>query len=161
MRDNYRSKFVSVVIQPKMETTEFWLSNPTDKKINDKLIEVSFPSNLEYCFTVIPESFEFYCEKYKDFPWFMELVENGTRFEKFKLTPEYERQKYESRLISKWVTNTSYNLQSDILSVYYKALAYSSRRSNQKFIEASSTNNSIFKVYSVKNYFNLLKKKRL
>lgn len=35
----------------------------------------------------------------------MELVENVTRFEKFQLTPEYERQKYESRLISKWITS--------------------------------------------------------
>ena len=45
MKDNYRSKFVSVVIQPKMETTEFWLSNLTDREINDKLIEVSFPTS--------------------------------------------------------------------------------------------------------------------
>lgn len=44
------------------------------------------------------KSFEFYCDKHNYFPWFMELVENVTRFEKFKLTPEYERQKYESRL---------------------------------------------------------------
>ena len=69
----------------------------------------------------------------------MELVENVTRFEEFKSTPEYERQKYESRLISKWVTSTPYNLQSDVLSVYYKALAYSTtvsgRGSNQKFIQ--------------------------
>ena len=44
MKDNYRSKFVSVVIQPKMETSEFWLSNLTDREINDKLIEISFPT---------------------------------------------------------------------------------------------------------------------
>ena len=44
MKDNYRSKFVSVVIQPKMEEIEFWLSNPTDTEINNKLMEVSFPT---------------------------------------------------------------------------------------------------------------------
>ena len=44
MKYNYRSNFVSVVIQPKMESSEFWLSNPTDTEINDKLIEVSFPT---------------------------------------------------------------------------------------------------------------------
>ena len=44
MRDNYRSKFVSVVIQPKMETTQFWLSKPRYTEINEKLIEVSFPT---------------------------------------------------------------------------------------------------------------------
>ena len=81
----------------------------------------------------------------------MDLVENVTRFEEFKLTPEYECQKYESRLISKWVTSTPYNVQSDILSVYYKALAYSTtvsgRGSNQKFIEASSLKKDDFRVY--------------
>lgn len=131
---------------------------PVFVKISVRILK-SFPSNLEYCFTVIPESFEFYCDKYKDFPWFMDLVENVTRFEEFKLTPEYERQKYESRLISKWVTSTPYNLQSDILSVYYKALAYSTtvsgRGSNQKFIEASSLKKNDFRVYSVKSHFNL------
>ena len=55
----------------------------------------------------------------------MDLVDNVTRFEEFKLTPEYERQRYRSKLISKWVPSTPYNLQSDILAVYYKALAYS------------------------------------
>ena len=40
---------------------------------------------------VIPKSFKFYADKYKDFPWFMDLVDNVTRFEEFKLTPEYER----------------------------------------------------------------------
>ena len=90
---------------------------PVFVKISVRILK-SFPSNLEYQFTVIPEAFEFYCDKYKDLPWFMDLVENVTRFEEFKLTPEYERQKYESRLISKWVSATAYNLQSDILSVY-------------------------------------------
>lgn len=108
---------------------------------------------------MIPESFEFYADKYKDFPWFIDLVNNVTRFEEFKSTPEYERQKYESRLISKWVTSTPYNLQSDILSVYYKAFAYSttvgSGGSNQKFIEASSLNKDDFKVYSVKDALNI------
>ena len=45
------------------------------------------------------------------------------------------------------------------ISVYYKALAYSTtvsgRGSNQKFIEASSLNKGDFKVYPVKDYFNL------
>lgn len=131
---------------------------PVFVKISVRILK-SFPNQLEYCFTVIPESFDFYCDKYKDLPWFMELVENVTRFEEFKRTPEYERQKYESRLISKWVTSTPYNLQSDILSVYYKALAYSTtlsgRGSNQKFIEASSLNKDYFKVYSVKDHFNI------
>ena len=126
-------------------------------KISVRILKL-FPNNLEYCFTVIPESFKFYCDKYSGSPWFMELVENVTRFEEFKLTPEYERQEYESRLISEWVTSIPYNLQSDILSVYYKALAYSTTvRSNQSFIEASSLNNSSFKVYSVKDYFSIKK----
>ena len=95
---------------------------PVFVKISVRILK-SFPSNLEYCFTVIPESSEFYTDKYKDFSWFMDLVDNVTRFEEFKLTPEYDRQKYGSKLISKWVPSTPYNLQSDILSVYYKALA--------------------------------------
>lgn len=119
---------------------------PVFVKISVRILK-AFPSNLEYCFTVIPESYDYYMDKYKDFPWFMDLVENVTRFEAFKLTPEYERQKYESKMISKWVASTSYNLQSDILSVYYKALAYSTtvsgRGSNQKFIEASSLLNRL------------------
>ena len=127
---------------------------PVFVKISVRILK-AFPNNLEYQFTVIPESFEFYADKYKDFHWFMDLVENVTRFEEFKSTPEYERQKYESKLISQWVSTTTYNLQSDILSVYYKALAYSTtvsgRGSNQKFIEASSLNKSDFKVYSVKD----------
>ena len=69
-------------------------------KISVRILR-SFLSNLEYCFRVIPESFEFYCDKYKNFPWFMELVENVTRFEEFKSISEYER--YESRMVSKWV----------------------------------------------------------
>lgn len=123
-------------------------------KISVRILK-GFPSNLEYCFTVIPEAYEFDYNKYKDFPWFMDLVDNVTRFEEFKSTPEYERQKYESRLISQWVSTTTYNLQSDILSIYYKALAYSTtvsgRESNQKFIEASSLKKADFKVYSVKD----------
>ena len=134
---------------------------PVFVKISVRILK-AFPSSLEYCFTVIPESFEYYCDKYKDFPWFMDLVENVNRFEAFKRTPEYERQKYESRLISKWITSTPYNLQSDILSVYYKALAYSTtvsgRGSSQKFIEASSLKKDNFKVYLVKDYFNLFNK---
>jgi hypothetical protein len=131
---------------------------PVFVKISVRILK-SFPNNLEYCFTVIPESWEFYADKYKDFPWFMDLVENVTCFETFKLSPEYQRQKYKSRLISKWVTSAPYNLQSDILSVYYKALAYSTTvsgsGSNQKFIEASSLNKDDFKVYSVKDNFNI------
>ena len=53
MKDNYRSKFISVIIQPKLKTNEFWVSNPTDKEINDKLIEVSFPTPNQ-----MPEAFE-------------------------------------------------------------------------------------------------------
>jgi hypothetical protein len=82
----------------------------------------------------------------------MDLVESVTRFEKFKLTPEYERQKYESKLISKWITSTPYNLQSDILSVYYKALAYSTSTS------ASNSISSCFfryKISSISCIFNL------
>lgn len=85
-------------------------------------------------------------------------MENVKRFEEFRLTPKYECQKYESRMISKWIATTPYNLQSDVLSVYHKALAYSTTvRSSQSFIEASLLNNSSFKVYSVKNYFNIRK----
>ena len=36
-----------------METTEFWLSNPPDTEINDKLIELSFPTPDQ-----IPEAFK-------------------------------------------------------------------------------------------------------
>ena len=63
---------------------------PVFVKISVRILK-SFPSNLEYCFTVIPESSEFYTDKYKDFPWFMDLLDNLTRFEEFKLTPEYDR----------------------------------------------------------------------
>ena len=133
---------------------------PVFVKISVRILK-SFPNNLEYCFTVIPESFDFYSDKYKDFPWFMDLVDNVTRFEEFKLTPEYERQRYASKLISKWVPSTPYNLQSDILAVYYKALAYSTTvngdESNQKFIEASSLEKDNFKIYSVKEYLNMSK----
>ena len=149
--------------------TLFPVKDESGKMINSYLLPVfvkisvrilkSFPNHLEYCFTVIPESFEFYAGKYKDFPWFMGLVDNVTRFEEFKLTPEYKRQKYELKLISKWVPSTPYNLQSDILSVYYKALAYSTtvsgRGSNEKFIEASSLKEDSFKVYSVKDCSNI------
>lgn len=131
---------------------------PVFVKISVRILK-SFPSSLEYCFMVIPESFEFYADKYKDFPWFMDLVDNVTRFEEFKLTPEYKRQEYESKLISKWVPSTPYNLQSDILSVYYKALVYSTtvggRGSNEKSIEASSLKEDNFKIYSVKDCFNM------
>ena len=53
MKDNYRSKFISVVIQPKLKNNEFWMSNPTNKEINDKLIKVSFPTPNK-----MPEAFE-------------------------------------------------------------------------------------------------------
>lgn len=128
--------------------TLFPVKNESGKMVDSFLLPVfvqilvrilkAFPSHLEYCFTVIPESLEFYSDKYKDFPWFMKLVENVSHFEAFRLTPEYERQKYESRMVSKLVSSTPYNVQSDIyiLSVYYKALAYSTtvsgRGSNQK-----------------------------
>ena len=75
----------------------------------------------------------------------MKLVENVSCFEAFKLSSEYKRQKYESRMLSKWVAITPYNLQSDILSVYDKALAYSMTvRSNQLFLEASSLRKNDF-----------------
>ena len=80
---------------------------PVFVKISVRILK-SFPGHLEYRFTVIPESLEFYAAKYKDFSWFMDLVENVNRFEVFKLTSEYERQKYESRMISKWVASTPY-----------------------------------------------------
>ena len=47
----------------------------------------------------------------------MNLVENITLFEEFQLTLEYDRQKYESRMVSKWILSTPYNLQSDVLLV--------------------------------------------
>ena len=131
---------------------------PVFVKISVRILKL-FPNNLEYCFTVIPESFDFYYDKYKDFPWFDDLTENVKRFEEFKLTPEYKLQNYESRMVSKWVSTTPYNLQSDILSIYSKALAYSTtitgRNSNQVFIEASSISKNSFEVYSVKKHFNI------
>lgn len=130
---------------------------PVFVKISVRILK-SFSGNLEYCFTLIPESYDYYVDKYKDFPWFMELVDNVTRFEAFKLTPEYERQKYESRMLSKWVASITYNVQSDILSVYNKALAYyPTVKGNELFIEASSLYKKDFKVYSVKDYFNINK----
>lgn len=63
----------------------------------------------------------------------------------------------------RWPAFEAGNLKSDILSVYYKALAYSTtvsgRGSNQKFIEASSLNNDDFKVYSVQTTLQLNSKK--
>ena len=86
----------------------------------------------------------------------MDLVDNVTRFEEFKLTPEYDHQKYGSKLISKWVPSILYNLQSDILAVYYEALAYSTTvNGDEKFIEASSLEKNNFKVYLVKDYLNI------
>ena len=82
---------------------------PVFVKISVRMLKL-FPNNLEYCFTVIPESFDFYYDKYKDFPWFEDLTENVKRFEEFKLTPEYKLQNYESRMVSKWVSTTPYNL---------------------------------------------------
>ena len=86
----------------------------------------------------------------------MELVENVSRFEEFKLTPEYERQKDGSKMVSKWVSSTTYNLQSDILSVYYKALAYSTTvsggGSNQKFIEAYSLKRILAIIFAIVEY---------
>lgn len=60
-------------------------------------------------------------------------------------------------MVSEWVPSTPYNLQSDILSVYYKALAYSTTINEseigQKYIEASSLslNNDGLRIYSVKD----------
>jgi len=126
---------------------------PVFVKISVRILK-AFPNNLEYRFTVIPERLEFYSTKYKNFSWFTELVENVNRFEEFKLTTEY---KNNSRMVSDWVPSTPYNLQSDILSVYYKALAYSTTINeseiSQKYIEASSLslNNDGLKIYSVKD----------
>ena len=57
--------------------------------------------------------------------------------------------------LERWVPTTPYNVQSDVLLVYYKALAYSTtvsgRGSNQKFIEASSLKKGDFKVYSIQD----------
>ena len=52
---------------------------PVFVKISVRILK-AFPNNLEYCFTVIPESLEFYSDKYKDFPWFIDLMENVNRF---------------------------------------------------------------------------------
>lgn len=52
-------------------------------------------------------------------------------------------------MVSKWITTSPYNLQFDILSVYYKALVYSTTvKGNESFIEVSSMND--FKVHSIK-----------
>lgn len=42
MKDKYRAKFVSVVLQPKIDP-KFWLSSPSNNLINNKLLEASFP----------------------------------------------------------------------------------------------------------------------
>ena len=42
MNDKYRAKFVSVVLQPKMNA-KFWMSDPSDDLINEKLMKSSFP----------------------------------------------------------------------------------------------------------------------
>jgi hypothetical protein len=94
---------------------------PVFVKISVRILK-SFPNNLKYCFTVIPESFDFYYDKYKYFPWFDDLTKNVKRFEEFKLTSEYKLQNYESRMVLKWVSTTPYNLQSHILFIYSKAL---------------------------------------
>ena len=65
-----------------------------------------FPNNLEYCFKVISESFEFYSEKYKDFSWFDKFMNNIKCFEEFKLTPEYDLQ---LKMVSKLITTSPYN----------------------------------------------------
>ena len=123
---------------------------PVFIKISVRIIKL-FPNNLEYCFTVIPESFEFYSEKYKDFSWFNGLIDNVKYFEEFKLTPEYDLQ---SKMVSKWTPTSPYNLQSDILSFYYKTLVYfTTVKSNESFIEGSSMND--FKVYSIKEEFKI------
>lgn len=110
---------------------------PVYIKISVRIIKL-FPNTLKYYFTIIPESFEFYSEKYKNFSWFDELIDNVKYFEEFKPTPEYNLQ---PKIVSKWIITSLYNLQSDILSVYYKALVYSTTmKSNESFIEASSRN---------------------
>jgi len=110
---------------------------PVYIKISVRIIKL-FPNNLEYYFTIIPESFEFYSEKYKNFSWFDELIDNVKYFEEFKPTPEYNLQ---PKIVSELIITSLYNLQSDILSVYYKALVYSTTmKNNESFIEASSRN---------------------
>ena len=42
MHDKYRGKFISIVIQPKVDP-KFWLSYHSDNKINLLLMESSFP----------------------------------------------------------------------------------------------------------------------
>ena len=62
-------------------------------------------------------------------------------------------------MVSKWVATTPYNLQSEILSVYFKALAYSTTViSDLSFIKVLSLNNHNFKVYSVQKHFNKILK---
>lgn len=42
MEDKYRAKFISVILQPKVDS-KFWLSFPSDNSIQDRLMETSFP----------------------------------------------------------------------------------------------------------------------
>ena len=42
MEDKYRAKFISVILQPKVDP-KFWLSFPSDNSIHKKLLEASFP----------------------------------------------------------------------------------------------------------------------
>lgn len=85
----------------------------------------------------------------------MKLAKSVTCFEEFKLSFRYKNQKYESKMLSKQVKITPCNLQSDVLTVYYKVLAYLiTVQINQSFLETLSFNND-FKVYFGKEYFNL------
>ena len=60
--------------------------------------------------------------------------------------------KLSSRLETKWISTSPYNLQSDIYQVYQKSLFHSvtvkGKNNSQMFIEASSFPNSKPKIYS-------------
>ena len=45
IKDQYRGKFISVVIQPKMKDNEFWLSVKSDEEIEKKLKDNFFPTS--------------------------------------------------------------------------------------------------------------------
>lgn len=98
-------------------------------------------ANLEYKYVVKVQDEHNTEESFSQFEWFGELLENRAKYQSYILSDRYAQQKYQSKLESPWIATTPYNLQQDILTVYYKALAYSTTiASKDVYIEASSFN---------------------
>lgn len=110
-----------------------------------------FPNNPQYKFKLHLQNDKFIRENFKKFPWFEKLLANVEIFKKFQTSDIYKLDFYQKRLESEWISDSPYNLQSDIFQVYQKALFHSAtiygESSNEKFIEASSFPNSIPIIY--------------